>query len=166
MTLAQFFEVCSNNSSIVLFYFIATPLTALLASVFGKGEGHQSPWKYLYAFLIYAVTIPGLFAVSLSIYMFFFERGSIMDANVFTQILPIISMFITLSIIRRNVDLDKVPGFGKLSSLMMLISVVLIVLWIMEKTNIYVFTYMPFWQFVLLLVAVFVLLRFLFKRIL
>ena len=164
MTLAQFFEVCSQNASVVLFYFIATPLTALLGSIFGKGEGHLSPWKYLYSFLIYAVTIPGLFAISLSIYLFFFERGSIMDANIFTQVLPIISMLLTISIIRKTVDLDLVPGFNKLSSLMLVISIVLLLLWIMEKTNIFVFTYMPFWQFILLLVAVFVLLRFLLKK--
>lgn len=164
MTLAQFFEVCSKNASITLFYFIATPLTALLAGIFGKGEGHLSPWKYLYSFLIYAVTIPGIFAVSLSVYMFFFERGSIMEANIFTQILPIVSMFLTLSIIRRNVELDQIPGFGRLSSLMLMVTIVLIVMWILEKTNLFVFTYMPFWQFILMLVAVFVVLRFLFKK--
>lgn len=164
MTLAQFFEVCSQNASVTLFYFIATPLTAFLASIFGRGEGHLSPWKYLYSFLIYAVTIPGIFAVSLSIYRFFFERGSIMDANIYTQILPIVSMFITLSIIRRSVDLDQIPGFGRLSSLMLLVSIVLLVMWIMEKTNLFVFTYMPFWQFILLLIAVFVILRLLFKK--
>ena len=164
MTLAQFFEVCSKNASITLFYFIATPLTALLAGIFGKGEGHLSPWKYLYSFLIYAVTIPGIFAVSLSVYMFFFERGSIMEANIFTQILPIVSMFLTLSIIRRNVELDQIPGFGRLSSLKLMVTIVLIVMWILEKTNLFVFTYMPFWQFILMLVAVFVVLRFLFKK--
>lgn len=166
MTLAQFFEVCSQNASVLLFYFIATPLTAILASIFGKGEGHLSPWKYLYSFLIYAVTIPGLFAISLSIYMFLFERGSIMNANIFTQILPVLSMFLTISIIRKSVNLDLIPGFDKLSSLMLLISVVLIVLWIMEKTNIFIITFMPFWQFILLLVVVFVFLRFLIKKVL
>lgn len=84
----------------------------------------MSPWKYLYSFLIYAVTIPGLFAISLSIYLFFFERGSIMDANIFTQVLPIISMLLTISIIRKTVDLDLIPGFNKLSSLMLVISIV------------------------------------------
>lgn len=164
MTLAQFFEVCSQNASVTLFYFIATPLTALLASIFGRGEGHLSPWKYLYSFLVYAATIPGIFAVSLSIYIFFFERGSIMDANIYTQILPIISMFITLSIIRRAVDLDQIPGFGRLSSLMLMVAIVLLAMWIMEKTHIFVFTYMPFWQFILLLIVVFVFLRYLFKK--
>jgi len=164
MTLGQFFESCSDNSGILLTYFIFIPALALLSSIFGKGEGHLSPWKYLYSVLIYGVCIPGLFAVSLSIYLFLFERGSVMNANIFTQILPLMSMFATLTIIRRSVNLDQIPGFGKLSSLMLLISVVLLAMWILEKTNIFVFTYMPFYQFIIFLVLIFILLRYLFKR--
>jgi len=74
MTLQEFFDACTNNPEIIGFYFVALPLTAFLASVFGKGEGHLSPWKYLYTVLVYAATVPGIFAIVLNVYLFLFER--------------------------------------------------------------------------------------------
>lgn len=164
MTLGEFFQLCSNQKELVLMYFAIMPLTALLVLWLGKGEGHLTPWKYLYTFLIYAVCIPGVFSVTLSIYKFLFERTSIMDANIFTQVIPVISMFLTLTLIKNNVKLDVVPGFGKISSLMSMITIILALMWILEKTNIWVFTYMPFFQFLILLAGIFVLIRYLFKK--
>lgn len=164
MTLGEFFTSCSENPTVLLFFFVALPLTALLAGYFGKGEGHLSPWKYLYSALIYMSAIPGIFSITLSIYMFFFERGSIMNANIYTQILPIIIMLITFWIIRKNVSFDSIPGFDKINGLIFFLTILIILLWILEKTNIYVFTYMPFLQFILLFVAMIFLLRFGLKR--
>jgi hypothetical protein len=164
MTLGQFFESCSQNSSDLLIYFISLPATAALILLIGKGEGHMSPWKYIYTLLVYGACIPGIFSVSLSIYKFLFERGKIMDSNMYTQILPILSMFLTLTLIKKNVSLDEVPGFDKISSLILMISVLLVIMWILEKTNLFVFTYMPFYQFILMLIGVLILMRFLIKR--
>ena len=111
MTLAEFFEWIGERPGLILSYFIAIPVVALLAGLFNKGEGHLSPWKYLFSVLIYLVAIPGIFAVTLSVYMFLFERRSIMDTNMYTQVLPIFSMIVTILIIKREVDLDLVPGF-------------------------------------------------------
>lgn len=165
MTLGDFFTTCSNNPAILLFLFIGIPMVALLSGFFGKNEGHLSPWKYLYSFLIYVVSIPGIFAIALSIYMFFFERGSIMNANIYTQILPILSMMITLWIIRRNVNFDDVPGFDKLGGLVFFLSVLIILLIVLEKTQIFIFTYMNIYQFGLIFIGLILLLRFGIKRI-
>jgi hypothetical protein len=164
MTLGQFFEICSTQQEMVLMYFALLPLTAALAKWFGKGEGHLVPWNYLYTFLIYAVCIPGIFSITLSIYRFLFERGSIMDANIYTQILPILSMFLTLGLVKSNISLDLVPGFGKISSLLSMIAIILIAMWVLEKTNVYVFTFMPFYQFLFLLIVIFIVIRYLFKK--
>lgn len=43
MTLKQFFDFLSSNPSLILFYAIAVPLSALLTGFFSKGEGHLSP---------------------------------------------------------------------------------------------------------------------------
>src|SRR5688572_20472174 len=165
MTLGEFFTWTGENPVLLLSYFIGIPLIALLAGVFSKGEGHLSPWKYLYAVLIYLVAIPGIFAVTLSIYLFLFERRSIMDTNIYTQILPVVSMLTTFILIRKQVDLDLVPGFGKLSGLITVLSMLMIVMWIIDKTHIYAITFMPFYVVVLILVVGFLLIRMGFKRI-
>ena len=165
MTLGEFFELCGRNPILVLGYFLLIPFIALLAMVFSKGEGHLSPWKYLYSVLIYMVCIPGIFAVTLSVYLFLFERRSIMDTNMYTQVLPILSMIITIILIKKQVSLNAVPGFGKLSGLITIISVLMIVMWIIDKTHIYAITFLPFYVVVLMLVGGYFLIRAGFRKV-
>ena len=165
MTLGEFFDILSRNPAIVLFYFIAVPLTALLAYFFGKNEGHLSPWKYLYSVLIYLTAVPGIFAITLCIYKFFFERQGIEQINIYTELVPIGSMILTLWLIRKNVSLDDIPGFDKLSGLMIVIAVVLVIMWILDKTHIFVFTSFPFVYVLLLLIVLFILIRLGLKKV-
>lgn len=165
MTLGDFFEVCSTTPSLILFYFIAVPLTALLSWVFGRNEGNISPWKYLYMILMYLACVPGIFAVTLNIYLFLFERQSIMDTNIYTQILPIVSMIATLFLIRQNVSLDEIPGFGKLTGLLIMITVLLSLMWILDRTHVIAFTYIPFVYIVLILIGLLILARFGWKKV-
>ncbi len=165
MTLGEFFKHCSENPTNLKLFFGMLPLTAAMAMVFGKNEGHLSPWKYLYSFLVYAACIPGIFSITLSFYFFFFERGSVLNANMYTQILPILVMMITLWLIRKNVSFDSIPGFDKIGSLVFVLTLIIIFLWIMEKTNIYVISYMPFWQFVIFFLLMILLIRFGVKRV-
>ena len=152
MSLGEFFDYLGSNPLVVLAFFIGIPFTALIAGVLGKGEGNQSPWKYLYAALIYLVCVPGIFAVALSVYFFLFERGSIMNANVFVQILPILSMVLTLAIIRKNVTFDLIPGFGKLSSLMTMIGSVFILMYLLDRLHLVAWVNVPV-QYLILIVA-------------
>jgi hypothetical protein len=164
MTLGEFFQHCSDNPTNLYIYFGMMPLTAALAYLFGKNEGHLVPWTYLYSFLVYAVSIPGIASITLSAYKFLFERGSIMDSNMLTQVLPVVVMLLTLWIIRKNVLFEQIPGFDKIGGLIFFLSILIIFLWILEKTNIYVISFMPFWQFILMFLLFVVLLRLGIKR--
>ena len=159
MTLGEFFDWTSGHPGLLVAFFLGVPFIALLAGFFGKGEGHLSPWKYVYSILIYLVSIPGIFAVTLSIYLFLFERRSIMDTNLLTQVLPILSMITTLTIIKAQVSLDQVPGFDKLSGLILILGSLICLMWIIDKTHIYAITFMPFYVVVLILLAGFFVIR-------
>ncbi len=165
MTLRELFDLVGNNPLYILFYFAIIPFAALLANVLGKGEGNLSPWKYLYSILIYAVCVPGIFAVTLSIYYFLFEKRSILDTDVYIQILPIVSMVLTLLIIRRNADFDYIPGFDKLSGLMMMIAATLGIMWFVDRTRIYAITYLRFEVVLLIFFALLLVIRFGWSRI-
>ncbi len=164
MTLGQFFTTVSEQPYIVMFYFFALPFTAFLAGMLGKGEGEYAPWNYLYTVLVYLACIPGIFALTLNVYLFLFERQPIMDMNLFTQVLPVVCMMLTLWLIKNNVSLGAIPGFDKIGNLMFIITVLICMMWILEKTHIFVFTFMPFYQFVLVFIAFLVLLRWLIGR--
>ncbi len=159
MTLGEFFEWTGSHPGLLLGYFIGVPLIALLAGMFAKREGHLAPWKYLYSTLIYMVSIPGIFAVTLSIYLFLFERRSIMDTNLYTQILPVLSMIATILIIKKQVSLDLVPGFDRISGLILIIAALMCLMWIIDKTHIYAITFLPFYVVILILLAGFFVIR-------
>jgi len=58
-----------------------------------------------------------------------------------------------LILIRNTVSLDRVPGFGKLSGLMIMIFVTISLMWFIDRTRIYVFAVMKF-QSLLIIFAV------------
>jgi hypothetical protein len=165
MTLRDLFTYIGTNPSEVLFFFIGIPLVATLIGFFGKGEGSISPWKYVYSILIFGICIPGIFSVALSIYMFLFERGSIMNANVYTQILPVASMFLTLGIISRNVSFAQIPGFDRISSMMTMIAAVMVFMWFLDRTRIVAFSYIPIQTLLLILVGMVLVFRYGLKQL-
>lgn len=159
MTLQEFFNLLSANPTYILAYFLLIPLTAFIGTIIGKGEEDEPIWKYFYSVLIYLVAIPGIFAVTLSAYLFFFERKSVFDTDIFTQILPVLSMIATFLLIKRRVHLERIPGFGKISGLVMMVGVALLAMWFMEKTRIVFFSYLPVQYVLAILVGLLVVFR-------
>jgi hypothetical protein len=159
MTLQEAFERVSEQPAYAIFYFTVIPFTALIVGWLEREEGHRAPWKYLYSTLLYAVSIPGLFAITLNIYLFLFERRSIMETNLYTQVLPFVAMIATILIIRKNVDLDRIPGFDKLSGLVLMISAALAIMWFVDRTRIIVFSYLPFHVVILIFLGLLILIR-------
>jgi hypothetical protein len=160
MTLQSFFELLAANPAILIFFFIACPMTALLAWLLGRNQGHISPWKYLYTFLVYAICIPGIFSVTLNVYLFLFEKQSIFEADIWTQVLPIVSMILTLWLIRNNVQFDDVPGFDKLSGLLIMIGALLFLMWIIDRTHIIAISIIPFYHVLLIFLVLLIAVRF------
>ncbi|HOY16808.1 MAG TPA: hypothetical protein PLC89_05940 [Haliscomenobacter sp.] len=160
MTLRDLLIYVGNHPESVVLYFAILPIAALLLAWIAGVEGRNSPWNYLYSAIIYLSAVPGIFALSLNVYIFLFERGSIMNLDVYTQLLPILSMILTLGIVRRNVDLSYVPGFGKLSGLLMLIGATIGLMWLVDRTRIYAIVSMPFSVVILVFVVLMLVLRF------
>lgn len=155
MTLQQLFDQIGQYTSYIFLFFLLIPVTAVLAGLLGKGEGHLSPWKYLYAVLIYLVSVPGIFAVALNIYFFLFQRRDILQTDLYIQVLPVIIMLATILIIRRNVALSLIPGFGRISGLWFMLFATMFLMWLLEKINIVVFSYLPFTSLLLIFVVIF-----------
>ncbi len=166
MTLQELFEYFSDRPRLVLGYFILVPLLALAAGALDKDRGHYLPWNYIYAVLIYLVCIPGIFAFTLNIYLFLFEKRNIMATDLYTQVLPIVSMVITLWIIRKNVYLDYIPGFDRLSGLIMLITAALAIMWLVDRFRVIAFTQIRFQYVILFLLGLIFVMRYGVKSIL
>ena len=165
MTLGDFLNYIGDNPYYIIFYFFAIPFAAFLANIFGKDEGHLSPWCVFYSVLIYLVVVPGIFSIILNLYHLLFERQSIYQTNIFAQILPIVSMALTIFLIKKNVDFAQIPGFGKMTNLLSIIAGSMVILFVLEKMRIIVFSYIPFIWFIVVLVLLFVGIRYGTKRL-
>ncbi len=144
MTLSQFFIYISENPWPLALVFILMPVLAWSIGVVANGSRDVKFWSYIYAVLVYVTCIPGIFAVSLNIYLFLFERQSIWQANVVLQFLPVISMALTLMLIKNKIPFSLIPGFGKLSGFLTLIFLLIGVMWFVDRIHLVAFTYVPF----------------------
>lgn len=165
MTLQELLRYIGEHPQMVLAYFAALPLLALIIGILDGRRGHDMPWNYLYSGIIYLSAVPGIFALTLNVYLFLFERRSVMDMDIFTQVLPIVSMILALAIIRKNVDLNYIPGFDKLSGLLVFITAVMGLMWLADRTHIIAFFRMRFEVVLVIFLAILVLMRWGFKRI-
>ena len=123
----------------MLAWFVAPPvLIAAVGRLHSPGRGGRSPFKYLYALGIYWVSVPGTLAAVLAAYTLFLLRESLLDVNLLVYALPIVSMATTLAIARRSVDFDDVPGFERLSGLILLLALTFAVVLFIAKTRIWI----------------------------
>ncbi|MBK9270448.1 MAG: hypothetical protein IPM48_02535 [Saprospiraceae bacterium] len=153
MTLQDFFDLISAHPQYSLIYCLTIPAIALIVGWATEPNTWRSPWRYLYSFLIYAIAIPGIFAATLNVYFFFWERRSLLEMDLMVQILPFISMLVTFWISARFISFVEIPGFGKLTALVTIIVVMLLLMWILDRTRIFAFTGMPFTFVILLLIG-------------
>ena len=144
MTLSQFFLSVSENPWPFALVFISMPLFAWLIGKIATGSRDVKFWGYVYSVLVYAACIPGIFAVTLNIYLFLFERQSVWQANIILQFLPIITMALTLMLIKNKIPFALIPGFGKLSGFLALIFCMIGVMWFFDRIHLVAFTYVPF----------------------
>ncbi len=159
MTLWDFFQAVSAQPVYIIFYFVMIIVVAMLTGWLAKGEGEDSPWKYLYSTLLYLVCVPGILAIGLGIYLFLFERRSIFEMNMLLEVMPVISMIATILIIRKNVNIDRIPGFDKLSGLVMMISAALAIMWFVDRVRIVIFSSMPIQYLLFIFVGLLLLIR-------
>ncbi|MBL7829447.1 MAG: hypothetical protein JNK41_00355 [Saprospiraceae bacterium] len=160
MTLRDGFNFAQTNPAWFVFFFVILPIIALLVGWISKDMGNESPWKEVYGCLIYLVCVPGIFAITLNIYLFLFERQSVFDANLVLQVLPIISMIVTLQIIKYHVNLDLIPGFKKLSGLVMIIFFTICIMWFIDRTHIYAIAFLSFPAVIGIFVVLFLVVRY------
>ncbi|OZI09998.1 hypothetical protein BWI93_01265 [Siphonobacter sp. BAB-5385] len=166
MTLQDLFRSVSQQPGPFALVLMCIPLLALLVNLWsGRTPEEILRWKYAYTVLVYAAAIPGVFAFTLNIYLFLFERQSVWTMNLITQVLPMISMGATLWMIRQKIPFSYVPGFGKLSGFLTLIAALIGTLFFLDRLHFYAVTYVPFVYLLVGFVGVLLLIRFAWSRL-
>ena len=120
-------------------YLAALPVLAfLLGLLHRRGTGNDAPWKFFYSALVYAACIPGTFAAAITLYMVLFAGENLLDVNALVTLGPIVSMGATLALASRNVDFGPLPGFGRLSGLMVLLGLTFGIVFALSRTRLFI----------------------------
>ena len=139
MTTREFIEMAGRHWLVLVGLFAALPAGAgLCGRAHGRGNGGNAPWKYLYSVLVYLACVPGLFAGVVTAYALFFSRENLLDVNPLAYFLPVLSMVVTLVLVRKNVAFDQIPGFDRLSGLMVMIGCSFAIALVIQKTNVWI----------------------------
>jgi hypothetical protein len=140
MTTRELIHLAGQHWPALLGLFLVAPAAAVLCSIFhGPGNGGNAPWKYLYSVLVYLACVPGTFAAVLTAYTLFFSKENLLDVNPLVYFFPIVSMIVTLVFIRKVVAFDLIPGFERLSGLMVMIACSFAIALAVQKTRIFLF---------------------------
>lgn len=84
--------------------------------------------------------------------------------NMMVDVLPLLSMILTLFLIKKNVDFKEIPGFGKLTGFVGSIAGLMLVFFVLEKMHLIVFSYLPIQWLVIALVVAFIAIRLFTKK--
>jgi len=138
MTPRQWLEWIGHEPAWIGGYLAALPLLAFLFGLLHRrGGGNDSPWKYLYSILVYAACIPGMLGVVVVLYMLLFAGENLLDVNALVTLAPIAAMGVTLAVASRNVDFRPLPGFGRLSGLLVVLSLTFGILFALSRTRLW-----------------------------
>lgn len=153
MTVQDFINWFGNNPNLVLSYFIVIIAIAIIGLLFVNQDNFKPPITYFYGVLIYAVTIPGLLALVLLLYSFFFLKTNLLQLDLVTYFAPLVAMIITLVIINKTITMSRIPGFGKLSGLFIIIIITFIITYVLQRMFFGVFFVGKFEYLILLFLA-------------
>ena len=160
MTTRELIHLADQHPLVLASLFVLAPLAAWLCGwVHGPANGGNSPWKFCYSILVYLACVPGMFAGVLTAYALFFTRENLLDVSFLIYILPIVSMVVTLVLIRKNVSFEAIPGFERLSGLMVMIACSFAIALAIEKTRIFLFFGGSIDRLILVALGVFALLK-------
>ena len=166
MTFRDLFDYAAAQPGILALFLLAVPALAFLVNLWaGTTDEEIWRWRYAYAALIYVTCIPGIFALTLNIYLFLFECQSLWTMNLVLQVMPILTMVATLMLIKRKMPFKYIPGFGRLSGFMTLIAALIGILWFFDRLHLVAFTYVPFTYIAVGFVALLIIIRFAWSRV-
>ncbi|MCP9236857.1 hypothetical protein [Lewinella sp. JB7] len=136
MTFNDFVRFAAEHPSTVILYFTLLPLAALLLGAMNREENHLPPWNYLYSTLLYLVAVPALLSLGMSGYALLNGDGGLLRSDLVLSLLPPISLIATVLIVRTQVKLRSLPGFGGLAGLLAVILLALGLLWVADRVQV------------------------------
>jgi len=163
MTTQDLIDWFANHQNHVLAYFGIVLLLAIVVSAM-VNKDTISNLKYVLSALVFAVTVPGILAILLTLYNVLFLGTNLLNVNLVSYLLPVVAMVCTLLVLNRKVKMAQLPGFSKLTSLVVMISIAFIIIFILQRTYFGVLIFGGFAQVLMVFAALMVVLTLAWKK--
>ncbi|MBK6264934.1 hypothetical protein JKA74_07790 [Marivirga sp. S37H4] len=164
MTIQDLINFLSESQYIILAYFCILFIATLILST-TVNRNNFNRLKYVASVIVYGVCIPGILAAVLTFYMFFILSANLLELNVMIYFLPIIFMVLSLFILSKKIGMKAIPGFGKLSALMILIGTSFFIIFVLQRTYFGVVFLGGIIQLLIAFVCLFLILKYAWSRL-
>ncbi|KAA1246831.1 hypothetical protein [Aquimarina sp. RZ0] len=164
MTLQHLIDWFGQHEYIIAVYFgIVLAFTVLVTLLINKKNSNFL--QYVMSVLVYAVTVPGILSFILLLYALIILKTNILTVSIIAYFVPIIATILVLFILNKKVRMSTIPGFGRLSGLLILICITFAIVFILQKTYFGVLFIGGFMQLIAMFFAVFILLKIAWNKI-
>ncbi|MBN2735793.1 MAG: hypothetical protein JXR70_02350 [Spirochaetales bacterium] len=146
----------------ILVALILIPIAAFLnGQVFIKGLKKNKGGAVIYSILTYLTVIPGICASITIAYLLFFTRVNLVQQlDVIIHIGPVLSMIATLTITGHFMDFAIIPGFHRLSGLMLVTGASFVFVLILHRMRILIGFFAGAEVLAIIFIVVFLLFKF------
>jgi len=120
MSVKELLDWMSLHSPFVIIYLTILPLLSSALSYFANSIKMKKSVRRLISILLHLSVIPGMFSSALVFYTLFIVKGNLLAVNALLYFAPIISMFVLIVLIKRKLSLNVLPGFNRLSGMMLM----------------------------------------------
>ncbi len=163
MSIQDLIDFFNNYQYYVLGYFIVILFFSLMANIIVSSKNINT-LKYIMSILVYSVTIPGMLALFLLLYNILFLKTNILKVSIISYFAPIIAMIITIVILNQKVKMNRLPGFNKLSSLFVMISIAFGIIFVLQRSYFGVLILGSFTHLIIVFAVLMIILRFSWNR--
>ncbi|MBY5959448.1 hypothetical protein KUV50_14955 [Membranicola marinus] len=109
MTLHEFLTLVDHHSFIIFYYGFSMLFSVLLGLLFLHKMGHPKVWNYFFSFLLYMMSVLGMFSLIMAFYQWI---TSALVTSAVVILIPFVTMVIGLVLIYNRVDITLLTGFG------------------------------------------------------
>jgi hypothetical protein len=138
MSVNDFLIQLTDYNWYVFLFFISLPVLAYFLGFSYSRKGKRGIADYLFTVIIYLSSIPGITSILLIFYALFLTRQNLLTVNALFYFMPVVSMVTVFVIIGRKTDFERLPGFDRLSGLMLMIALIGIIVLFIHKTRIFI----------------------------
>jgi hypothetical protein len=160
MTTRELLSLVGQSPALAATVLLAPSLMAILLGwLHPRGAGKRSPYKYGYSLAVYVACTFGVLALLLDSYTLLFTRENLLDTNALVTIAPVVAMVLALGLVSRQVKFHELPGFGRLSGLLMMLAASFVGVFVLSKTHFAVLFHGSVWTLLMIAAALFAALK-------